>query len=65
MLKANKLSEEQSLEAVRNVYKRACTIHLPKKPYIHMAWAAFEERHGMYYVAHERARVNSNSLCLV
>lgn len=48
MLKANKLSEEQSLEAVRNVYKRACTIHLPKKPYIHMAWAAFEERHGKH-----------------
>lgn len=38
--------DEQGLEAVRNVYKRACTIHLPKKPYIHLAWAAFEERQG-------------------
>lgn len=45
---SSKLSEDQSLEAVRNVYKRACTIHLPKKPYIHMAWAAFEERHGKH-----------------
>ena len=39
--------EESGLEAVRVVYRRACLGHLPKKPYIHMAWAAFEERHGM------------------
>ncbi|KAL4238356.1 PRP39 pre-mRNA processing factor 39 [Mactra antiquata] len=40
--------DDVGLEAVRNVYKRACTIHLPKKPYIHMAWAAFEERQGKH-----------------
>lgn len=42
-----KYMEEHSHEAVRNVYRRACNIHLPKKPYIHMAWAAFEERQGL------------------
>ena len=42
--------EESGLEAVRVVYRRACLGHLPKKPYIHMAWAAFEERHGMVTV---------------
>lgn len=40
--------EDHSVEAVRLVYMRACRIHLPKKPYISLAWAAFEERHGMY-----------------
>ncbi|XP_045164051.2 pre-mRNA-processing factor 39-like [Mercenaria mercenaria] len=40
--------DEGGLEAVRNVYKRACNVHLPKKPYIHMAWAAFEERQGKH-----------------
>ncbi len=38
--------ESHSLDAVRNVYRRACKIHLPKKPNIHMAWATFEERQG-------------------
>ena len=52
------MNEEQSLEAVRNVYKRACTIHLPKKPYIHMAWAAFEERHGTYYFYEDYSGLN-------
>ncbi|KAK3598661.1 hypothetical protein CHS0354_020419 [Potamilus streckersoni] len=52
-LKYAKYMEDHSLEAVRNVYKRACTIHLQKKPYIHMAWAAFEERQGKYDAAWE------------
>lgn len=39
--------ENHDIEAVRQVYMRACRIHLPKKPYISLAWAAFEERHGM------------------
>lgn len=38
--------DDTGLEAVKSVYKRACTIHLPKKPYVHLAWAAFEERQG-------------------
>lgn len=27
----------------RKIYHRACNIHLPKRPNIHMQWAAFEE----------------------
>jgi len=34
-------------EAVRDVYKRACVIHCPKKPAIRLQWAAFEEELGM------------------
>ena len=43
---AKYLELQNSIEGVRNVYRRACDIHLPKKPYIHLAWAAFEERQG-------------------
>ncbi|KAK3092313.1 hypothetical protein FSP39_001188, partial [Pinctada imbricata] len=45
-MKYAKYMEDHSLDAVRSVYMRACKIHLPKKPYIHLAWAAFEERQG-------------------
>jgi len=38
--------EAHSTEGVRIVYQRACTIHLPKKPSIHLAWSAFEEQQG-------------------
>lgn len=38
--------ENHSIEGVRHVYSRACTIHLPKKPMVHMLWAAFEEQQG-------------------
>lgn len=38
--------EGHSVEACRRVYERACTIHLPRKPSIHLAWAAFEEQQG-------------------
>lgn len=30
----------------RSVYRRACDIHLPKKPNIHIHWSAFEEIQG-------------------
>lgn len=33
-------------EEVRNVYRRACQIHLPYKHSIHLQWALFEEKHG-------------------
>lgn len=33
-------------EAVRDVYKRACIVHCPKKPGIRLQWAAFEEELG-------------------
>ncbi|KAL8583545.1 hypothetical protein ACOMHN_054861 [Nucella lapillus] len=50
---AKYLEQQNSIEGVRNVYRRACDIHLPKKPYIHLAWAAFEERQGNYKTAQE------------
>ncbi|XP_035473596.1 pre-mRNA-processing factor 39 isoform X1 [Scophthalmus maximus] len=41
-----KYLESYSSECVRHVYKKACTIHLPKKPAFHLLWAAFEEQQG-------------------
>ncbi|XP_029352866.1 pre-mRNA-processing factor 39 isoform X2 [Echeneis naucrates] len=41
-----KYLESYSTDGVRHVYKKACTIHLPKKPTIHLLWAAFEEQQG-------------------
>ncbi|XP_030260886.1 pre-mRNA-processing factor 39 isoform X2 [Sparus aurata] len=41
-----KYIEGYSTDGVRHVYKKACTIHLPKKPAIHLLWAAFEEQQG-------------------
>jgi len=38
--------EDHGVEEARLVYQRACRIHLPLKPTIHLAWAAFEERNG-------------------
>lgn len=45
-LKYAKYLEGYSTDGVRHVYKKACTIHLPKKPTIHLLWAAFEEQQG-------------------
>lgn len=39
--------ESQTVEEARAVFKRACEIHLPRRPNIYMQWATFEERHGM------------------
>ncbi|RUS87646.1 hypothetical protein EGW08_004569 [Elysia chlorotica] len=50
-MKYAKYLEQHSLDGVRSVYQRACDIHLPKKPYIHLAWTAFEERRGNYALA--------------
>ncbi|XP_039504709.1 pre-mRNA-processing factor 39 isoform X2 [Pimephales promelas] len=38
--------EPHGLEEARNVYRRACEIHLPYKHSIHLHWASFEEKHG-------------------
>ena len=43
-----KYMEPISADGVRNVFRRACTIHLTQKPNLHMAWAAFEERNSEY-----------------
>ena len=37
------ISDEDRINAIRQVYQRACTIHLRKKPDIALNWAAFEE----------------------
>ncbi|XP_028996964.1 pre-mRNA-processing factor 39 [Betta splendens] len=45
-IKYAKYLEGYSTEGVRHIYRKACTIHLPKKPTIHLLWAAFEEQQG-------------------
>ncbi|XP_032871270.1 pre-mRNA-processing factor 39-like [Amblyraja radiata] len=45
-IKYAKYLEHHSVEAVRNVFQRACMVHLPKKPTLHLLWAAFEEQQG-------------------
>ncbi|KAI7799722.1 pre-mRNA-processing factor 39 [Triplophysa rosa] len=45
-IKYAKYLESYSVEGVRHIYKKACTIHMPKKPTVHLLWAAFEEQQG-------------------
>ncbi|XP_015206065.1 pre-mRNA-processing factor 39 isoform X2 [Lepisosteus oculatus] len=45
-IKYAKYLENHSIEGVRHVYMKACTMHLPKKPMVHFLWAAFEEQQG-------------------
>lgn len=35
-------------EKIRDVYTRACTIHHPKTPNLHLQWATFEESQGNF-----------------
>jgi len=37
---------ERWQEIVRDIYKRACIVHCPRKPSIRLQWAAFEEELG-------------------
>uniref|UniRef100_A0AAY4BWA4 Pre-mRNA-processing factor 39 n=1 Tax=Denticeps clupeoides TaxID=299321 RepID=A0AAY4BWA4_9TELE len=43
-MKYAKYLESYSIEGVRHIYKKACSMHLPKKPTVHLLWAAFEEQ---------------------
>lgn len=45
-MKYAKYLEGYSTDGVRHVFKKVCTIHLPKKPSPHLLWAAFEEQQG-------------------
>lgn len=45
-LKYARYMEEHDINLARNVYERACKIHLPKKANIHFSWAAYEEKRG-------------------
>ena len=38
--------EKRGWKAVRDVYKRACIVHCPRKAVIRMKWASFEENIG-------------------
>ena len=48
--------EKKGWEAVRDVYKRACIVHCPRKAVIRMKWAAFEESIGNSEEAREILR---------
>ncbi|KAM8826905.1 pre-mRNA-processing factor 39 isoform 1-T1 [Synchiropus picturatus] len=45
-IKYAKYLESYSTDGVRHIFKKACTIHLHRKPIIHLQWAAFEEQQG-------------------
>ena len=45
-LKYTKYMAKNDALATTKIFERACTIHLPKKPNIHMQWAAHEELQG-------------------
>jgi len=42
--------ETRDVEKSRHAFRRACTIHLPQKASLHLAWAAFEESQGRQLV---------------
>ncbi|XP_061900986.1 pre-mRNA-processing factor 39 [Entelurus aequoreus] len=45
-IKYAKYLEAYSIDGVRHVYRKACTVHLPRKPAVNLLWAAFEEQQG-------------------
>ncbi|XP_028677542.1 pre-mRNA-processing factor 39 [Erpetoichthys calabaricus] len=45
-IKYAKYLENHSIEGVRHIFMKACTIHLTRKPMVHLLWAAFEEQQG-------------------
>jgi pre-mRNA-processing factor 39 len=47
-IKYARYMENHGVDSAREIYRRACTVHLQRKPSIHMAWALFEESHGKY-----------------
>jgi pre-mRNA-processing factor 39 len=52
-LKYAKYLESFTQDGTRSVYKRVCTIHLPTKVSVHMAWATYEEKLGNFAAASE------------
>lgn len=38
--------DQEYEEKTRDVYERACNIHHPDKPSLHLMWSGFEEMHG-------------------
>lgn len=69
-LKYAKYLEGYSIDGVRHVYKKACSTHLPRKPAIHLLWAAFEEQQGEFCLSNgmrieptQSTKETSVSLC--
>ena len=46
LLRSEKYGNSNVEEKVREVYKRACTHHMPDKVDVHLSWAAYEETKG-------------------
>lgn len=42
--------ESISPSDVRQIFKRACEIHLPDKANMHMMWAAYEEKQSTIFI---------------
>jgi len=61
-LKYAKYMAKHDSDKARAVYERACTMHLPKKPNIHMQWAAHEELIGNAQAATDILERLDNSL---
>ncbi|XP_012255089.1 pre-mRNA-processing factor 39 [Athalia rosae] len=40
--------KNENTEKIRDVYSRACIVHHPKKPNLHLQWATFEEGQGNF-----------------
>ncbi|XP_078516898.1 uncharacterized protein LOC144781776 [Lissotriton helveticus] len=45
-LKYAKYLENHTVIGTRSVFQRSCLYHLPRKPNLHLLWAAFEEKQG-------------------
>ncbi|XP_044282806.1 pre-mRNA-processing factor 39-like isoform X2 [Varanus komodoensis] len=45
-IKYTRYLENHSITGARSVFQRACGYHLPRKPNVHLLWAAFEEKQG-------------------
>lgn len=47
------IKEGDWTDKIRDVLRRACTIHHPKKPSLHLFWSEFEELQGNYEKAYD------------
>ncbi|XP_065919620.1 pre-mRNA-processing factor 39-like isoform X2 [Dysidea avara] len=54
--------ERVDVSLARDVYSRACGIHLSKKPSMHLSWAVFEEKHGNFDGAREALKKSEDHL---
>lgn len=45
--------KSENVQKIRDVYSRACIVHHPKKPNLHLQWATFEEGQGNFEKAAE------------